>query len=131
MKIKALWTYIHTSVEAISVISWLWRDYGSIVVMYRWIIHSLCAKNIIRSFLTLKIKIYGIQINWYFWSLILYIDPSLSNFFLYFKCLVWVVGLWCLTPLSTIFQLHRGGNRSTRRKPQTCRKSLTNLILLF
>ena len=43
----------------------------------------------------------------------------------------WLVGLWC----STIFKLYRGdvaisfiggGNRSTRRKPLTCRKSLTN-----
>ena len=39
---------------------------------------------------------------------------------------------WCLTPLSTICQLYRGDQlvggkqRNTRRKPPTCRKSLTN-----
>jgi hypothetical protein len=41
--------------------------------------------------------------------------------------------IWCLTPLSTIFQVLGvsfigGGNRSTRRKSPTCRKSLTNFI---
>ena len=41
---------------------------------------------------------------------------------------------WALTPLSTIFQLYRdvsfigGWNQRTRRKPPTCRKSLTNFI---
>jgi hypothetical protein len=44
------------------------------------------------------------------------------------------LGLSCLTRFLTLFQLYRGvsfiggGNRSTRRKPPTCRKSLTNFI---
>ena len=43
------------------------------------------------------------------------------------------LGLWCLTPLSTILQLYRGSfiggeNQSTRRKRPTCRKPFTNFI---
>jgi len=47
----------------------------------------------------------------------------------------WLVGLWSLTSLSRIFQLYRGGrfigggNRSTQRKPPTCRKSLHHIML--
>ena len=34
-----------------------------------------------------------------------------------------MIGLWCFTPLSTIFQLYRG---SVWKKPLIWRKSLTN-----
>jgi hypothetical protein len=58
--------------------------------------------------------------------------PLLVNLFFYLFEAAFI-GLVCLMPLSTIFQLHfvyHGGqlNQSTQRKPPTCRKSLTNFI---
>ena len=75
-----------------------------------------------------------LQATW--WESAKYAHCTLKDLF----CRFWIgigLGIWCLAPLSTLFQLYRavsfngGGNRSTWRKPQTCRKSLTSFNILY
>jgi hypothetical protein len=48
---------------------------------------------------------------------------------LHYLYMIMGLGLGCLTPLSTIYQLYRGTGRVPGRKPLTCLKSLTNFFI--
>ena len=58
-------------------------------------------------------------------------SPKIKTYLIWSKNIGYRLWLLCLTPLSTMLKLYRGGQFywwSTRKKPPTCRKSLTNFI---
>ena len=83
--------------------------------LHNWLVKQITKKRIWNS----------IDDGCFIFKLFLYIDCGLDRYdFVLF-------GLWCLTPLSTIFQWYHGDQISGWRKPEypekplTCHKSLT------
>ena len=62
--------------------------------------------------------------TWTWWDLTV---PRFSFFISFVRRHCWWVGLWCLTPLSTIFLLYRGGQFYWWRKPEHQEKT-TDLL---
>ena len=119
----------------------LWR-------LFRELLSSLIWKSNARNFIYLIIISQIIYNQPYVWAIIenkikkfiqnnhintngVYKMPYVVSLLFCLFISEWGEGVWCFTTLSTISQLFRGGQfywRSTRWKPPTCHKSLTNFI---
>ena len=118
---------------------WGHRLFSTGQILYIWQLlsrrlHILCVMFKIIAFFMIMLFVD------YMWGLVfLFVDYMWRLVFHSHVAMTWPhhsikrYRIWSLTPLSKIFQLYRcgfisGGNGSTRGKPPTCRKSLTNFI---
>ena len=101
-----------------------------------FIIHLYCYFIIVYTWLQVLSLVQQLLLLFFFFTFVRKLTLSNSRYyvpFIQFNVKV-MLGFWCLTPLSTTFQLYRGvsfigaGNRSIQREPPTCRKSLINFI---
>jgi hypothetical protein len=83
---------------------------------------SICSKNVRLIFKKVTVFVLKKILTGIF-----SIKPSIFCWKLQFCCWSEGLGLWCLMPLSTIFQLYRGGQRNFWRKSEYQEKT-TNLL---